>query len=428
MKFALALVNRRRSTCDSDAAMSNAQKPLCTVDGPSILLCHVNGHQQIRKIPVPGLVKRCETMRKLVRGNRCLPITRTRKTAIAFTTSGRGADNAYRTSLHGLCISRPLIKTIGNSTPQFSNTIVVRAEDILWRSRGGTFVMVQPERPSCDNYDGNPQVLPHFSPAPDLTPIPAGHRYNTIDDKSIVGNVKVELEDLYRKHRLTRRSHYGLYWVGTPEQINDKDRDKTIVLVLELDENDIGKWRDFDAEARALLDKYGLVDPHGICVRYYRLANARSNLPPFERLPASRQHTRAPRSLEPLTPEQALQRAEARWLRHADPYAVNDDESDDEAFAHLTPRPLTRPMPAVASWARGLYTHYPPALAPNEATLAPRRRWDSLTDFQLPPMFTMPASTAAWRAQRSRESFTAEEALRISIPTIPRANGDVGTG
>jgi hypothetical protein len=51
------------------------------------------------------------------------------------------------------------------------------------------------------------------------------------------------------------------------------DRDKVVVLVVEMKEKDIKYWYKIDAEVRKILDESGLTEPRlterGVCVRYY---------------------------------------------------------------------------------------------------------------------------------------------------------------
>lgn len=125
--------------------------------------------------------------------------------------------------------------------------------------------MCAPDRPSLDNYDTNIQVKAHFSKTPDLTPIPIKHRYKTTAD-----SVKREVSELYRKHGFKRCPHHGLYWAGSMRLTADKDRDKTMLLVIELRGTDIMRWREIDVDARRILTKYDLSGEKGVCLRYYR--------------------------------------------------------------------------------------------------------------------------------------------------------------
>ena len=134
--------------------------------------------------------------------------------------------------------------------------------------------MVRPERPSPDSYDDNEQIAPHFSKTPSLTAIPEGHRYNTTDPEKptgrIVPQVLRHLTALYRKHGLTICRRRGLYWAGSQQEVNDRCRVKTMVLVIELNEQDIDKWWKIDDDARELLRKFDLSGRHGVCLRYYK--------------------------------------------------------------------------------------------------------------------------------------------------------------
>ncbi|KAK5114610.1 hypothetical protein LTR85_010187 [Meristemomyces frigidus] len=125
--------------------------------------------------------------------------------------------------------------------------------------------MCQPERPSPDDYDSNIQVRAHFAKTPGLTPVPRDHFTRATADL-----VKREVSGLYRTYGLKRCAHYGLYWAGSKRWTSIQDRDKTLLLVIELNEKDLARWREFDADARRILTKHGLDGVHGVCLRYYQ--------------------------------------------------------------------------------------------------------------------------------------------------------------
>lgn len=125
--------------------------------------------------------------------------------------------------------------------------------------------MCAPNLPSPDHYDTNYQVKPHFAPTPGLTTIPVTHFYFPLST-----TVKAEVAKLIYRHGLRLCPTYGLYFAGSKHWTSLPDRDKIMLLVIELHHDQIDRWRDIDAEARALLRTYGLSGKHGVCVRYYK--------------------------------------------------------------------------------------------------------------------------------------------------------------
>ncbi|KAF2765802.1 hypothetical protein EJ03DRAFT_354503 [Teratosphaeria nubilosa] len=124
--------------------------------------------------------------------------------------------------------------------------------------------MCPPERPSPDAYDDNTQVHGHFSKTPGLTPIPRGHFYNNKDSKrSVAFNIKCEVRRIYAKFSLERCHNHGLFFAGSPYWTQAPDRDKTMLLVVELTARDIKRWRDIDDDARRILRLYDLGGIHG---------------------------------------------------------------------------------------------------------------------------------------------------------------------
>ncbi|KAK4541505.1 hypothetical protein LTR36_007951 [Oleoguttula mirabilis] len=126
--------------------------------------------------------------------------------------------------------------------------------------------MCQPERPSPDHYDTNAQVKAHFAKTPGLTLIPRGHFY-----RETAESVRRDVRNIYRTHGLNRCPHHGLYWAGSKRWTSLPDRDKTMLLVIELSAQDITRWREIDADARLILtSRADLRGVHGVCVRYYQ--------------------------------------------------------------------------------------------------------------------------------------------------------------
>ncbi|KAK1056821.1 hypothetical protein LTR74_014632 [Friedmanniomyces endolithicus] len=122
-------------------------------------------------------------------------------------------------------------------------------------------------RPSPDAYDTNPQISPHFTATPALTPLHHEHHYSTH-----AASIRSECSALYRIHNLPLPQYYGLYHAGTRRELEDLDRDRTVVMVLELAATDIrrGRWMDLENEARAMLWRWRLDGRRGVCLRFYR--------------------------------------------------------------------------------------------------------------------------------------------------------------
>ncbi|KAK4556651.1 hypothetical protein LTR86_006222 [Recurvomyces mirabilis] len=110
--------------------------------------------------------------------------------------------------------------------------------------------MCQPDFPEPDAYDHNPQILAHFTDTPELTPLTSEHNFYQVDLA-----VRSKLDRLYQKHRIARCSHIGLFYAGTKIWLAYPDRDRTLVLVLEMMRIDIqeGKWRLIDTAVRDMM-------------------------------------------------------------------------------------------------------------------------------------------------------------------------------
>ncbi|KAK3678873.1 hypothetical protein LTR78_001326 [Recurvomyces mirabilis] len=110
--------------------------------------------------------------------------------------------------------------------------------------------MCQPDFPEPDAYDHNPQIPAHFTDTPELTPLISDHNFYQVDLA-----VRNKLDRLYQKHRIARCSHIGLFYAGTEIWLAYPDRDRTLVLVLEMMGIDIqeGKWRLIDTSVRDMM-------------------------------------------------------------------------------------------------------------------------------------------------------------------------------
>ena len=132
--------------------------------------------------------------------------------------------------------------------------------------------MVRPERPSPDEYDHNEQIEAHFSDTPGLTPLPRHHRYYEAGLQ-----IKRELSELYSKYRFQRCPRYGIFLAGYLSATKHKDRDKYLLLAVELREENIKEWWKMDAEVRQIMRDWDLSGQHGVCVRYYKYWEGRED-------------------------------------------------------------------------------------------------------------------------------------------------------
>ncbi|KAK3117772.1 hypothetical protein LTR53_000582 [Teratosphaeriaceae sp. CCFEE 6253] len=123
--------------------------------------------------------------------------------------------------------------------------------------------MCPPERPSPDAYDANPQILPHFAPTPPLTDLRSCVA-TSAGSSQVPTTIRRQCAALYRRYGLTKREHLGLYYAGKKEWLQCPDRERTMVLVLELGKEDIelGRWREIDCGARTILTR--LAGMHGL--------------------------------------------------------------------------------------------------------------------------------------------------------------------
>ena len=79
-------------------------------------------------------------------------------------------------------------------------------------------------------------------------------------------------QGLYDKYNCKRCPYYGLFWAGSKIWTSLPDRDKTILLVIELKTDDLGNWVKMDGEVREILRAINYPfegADRGICVRYY---------------------------------------------------------------------------------------------------------------------------------------------------------------
>lgn len=65
------------------------------------------------------------------------------------------------------------------------------------------------------------------------------------------------------------RFRCGLYIVGSETDMQDTDRDRMMVLVFELSEQQLSLWTLLHTDAMKLLDQLKLSGEAGVCVRYY---------------------------------------------------------------------------------------------------------------------------------------------------------------
>ncbi|KAF2169356.1 hypothetical protein M409DRAFT_20580 [Zasmidium cellare ATCC 36951] len=134
------------------------------------------------------------------------------------------------------------------------------------------------EEPPPDAYDKHQDLVPpHFSPTPDLTNVGKvysnyGNRHQKSRWKPISLEAKNSAQRIYRNYGITYNVRYkaGLYIAGSETEMEDKHRDRMMVLVFELNGAELGRWKDIHADAMELLDHLHLSGEHGVCVRYYR--------------------------------------------------------------------------------------------------------------------------------------------------------------
>ncbi|KAK3686398.1 hypothetical protein LTR37_019871 [Vermiconidia calcicola] len=129
--------------------------------------------------------------------------------------------------------------------------------------------MVCPKAPGADKHDENEQVAPQFAETPGLTPIaPFGPHSDYYD---ISRDVRRDLQALYRKYELKQCRNYGLYWAGSRYWVKCPDRRRTMLLVLELKQTDLGRWWKIDGDVKKILNKpeYALCGEQDVCLRYY---------------------------------------------------------------------------------------------------------------------------------------------------------------
>ena len=119
------------------------------------------------------------------------------------------------------------------------------------------------DRPVRDAYDAHYQISPHFEKTPGLTSIP-----ETSQNHSINRRVKRKIGALYTKYGFERCPSYGLFCAGWPQWTMIHERDKMVLLVVEMKENDIKFWYKIDKEVRKILNESGRAE-RGVCVRYY---------------------------------------------------------------------------------------------------------------------------------------------------------------
>lgn len=155
---------------------------------------------------------------------------------------------------------------------------------------------MRPQQPPADEYDNHYQIKPHFENTPGLTVIPSSSKKNFRINPAI----KRKIGELYRKHGFDDCPNYGLFWASYPQWTMIKDRDKMVLLVVEMKEDEIEFWYQLDNEVRRIRDEYGLT---GVTVRYYKHWAGReeeesNEIEEAERIGARERQSRRTRQLE----------------------------------------------------------------------------------------------------------------------------------
>lgn len=125
--------------------------------------------------------------------------------------------------------------------------------------------MVQSARPADDAFTSHVQVRPHFAPTPGLTPFPRTRNPPTSPTISstphphlVAYQVVRDLLRCYDAHNIRWCPHTGLNYAGSKNWTKFEDREKVLVLVVELKEEDLGKWRVLIGDLEAIREKHGL--------------------------------------------------------------------------------------------------------------------------------------------------------------------------
>ncbi|CAK3735452.1 Hypothetical predicted protein [Lecanosticta acicola] len=143
--------------------------------------------------------------------------------------------------------------------------------------------------PKPDHYDGNMLVAPHFECTPELTAVGRMYtKYGVGQQKEhwvpLAQSVRQQVNAIYSDYNLTDCSYHGLYIAGSERDVQYLDRDRMMILVIELDGRELRRWDEIDADMRSILDRHELSGHAGVCVRYYK----RWNPPPRQAPPRQR--------------------------------------------------------------------------------------------------------------------------------------------
>lgn len=195
--------------------------------------------------------------------------------------------------------------------------------------------------PRPDHYDGHPLVAPHFSPTPPLTPVERvytayGHPAQAAEWTSVAARLRRGVKALYAKHGLTECRRLGLYIAGSEADVQDPGSERMMILVVELVDGEVGRWRELEAEVWGLLGEV-VGEERGVCVRFYRCWDGAGEW----RRGVARRVERPPSMQAPIAPPPPYQApAQAQVLRAFDtpeerarffePYRQNERGSNDD--------------------------------------------------------------------------------------------------
>jgi len=256
--------------------------------------------------------------------------------------------------------------------------------------------MVAPERPPADSYDGNYLVKPHFSLTPGLTLVPSSHTYG-----HTITKVAFEVSRLYFQFGLTPCPHSGLFFAGSRRATALPGREKYMVLVFELVESDMPRWREIDGDARRILREIALSGLHGVCVRYYQYW-----------APNTDSDDEQPETMTPTATSLAL----AAW---PDPLAVHIGPPASvgfggmQQFGHAQPQSVGPYSPQLGS---SMWNMSPP-----RATMVDRRQLHGILQHQ-------PIEPDGLQTRRSTPLHGSPQSARMSSALDPSDGLQSGTG
>lgn len=217
--------------------------------------------------------------------------------------------------------------------------------------------------PRSDWYEGNYLVAPHFAFTPCLTSLREAYGHDRYRNNWIMigADIGRATRDLYRNHNLTLCRKYGLFIAGGEIDVRTQDRDRIMILVIELVKDEVHRWHDVDSDARQLLRDFGLNEvsnddhgDHGVCVRYYVQWDGPRDADLFSRM--SRLALANDYGIPSFAQPEDEGPPNVRLLQ-----TVQQLRRDQQAAAREHGRPLTLPRPPAIPNERGFddaYTDY----------------------------------------------------------------------